>query len=95
MHRQKRDGVIWGNASLCESNSVPKVSARCFRLLALQLFVVVCFVNVLSHFACGDERPNFVIFVADDMAWDDCGAYGNSAIRTPNMDRLAAEGNAI
>lgn len=36
--------------------------------------------------------PNFVIFVADDMACEDCGAYGHPTIRTPNMDRLAAEG---
>lgn len=37
-------------------------------------------------------RPNFVIFIADDMAWDDCGAYGHKNIKTPNIDRLAAEG---
>ncbi|MEZ6056721.1 MAG: sulfatase [Planctomycetaceae bacterium] len=40
----------------------------------------------------GAERPNFVIFVADDMAWEDCGAYGHPHIRTPNIDRLAREG---
>ncbi len=39
-----------------------------------------------------DERPNFVIFVADDMAWEDCGAYGHPTIRTPNIDRLAKQG---
>lgn len=37
-------------------------------------------------------RPNFVIMIADDMAWDDCGAYGHPHIRTPNLDRLAREG---
>ncbi|HBV64360.1 MAG TPA: heparan N-sulfatase, partial [Rhodopirellula sp.] len=63
-----------------------------FRVLAVQLLVAVCSFSGFSHSALGHERPNFVIFVADDMAWDDCGAYGNSAIRTPNMDRLAAEG---
>ena len=39
-----------------------------------------------------NDRPNFVIFIADDMAWDDCGAYGNDKIRTPNIDALAKEG---
>jgi len=43
----------------------------------------------VSHAA---EHPNFVIFVADDMAWDDCGAYGHPAIHTPHIDRLAREG---
>lgn len=38
------------------------------------------------------ERPNFLIFIADDMAWDDCGAYGHPQIRTPNMDQLARDG---
>jgi arylsulfatase A-like enzyme len=37
-------------------------------------------------------RPNVVLIIADDMAWDDSGAYGNSKVRTPNIDRLAREG---
>jgi len=36
--------------------------------------------------------PNFVVIIADDMAWNDAGAYGHPHIRTPNIDRLAAEG---
>ncbi|QDV24586.1 sulfatase family protein [Aureliella helgolandensis] len=40
----------------------------------------------------GQERPNFVIFVADDMAWEDSGAYGHPHIRTPNLDNLADAG---
>ena len=38
------------------------------------------------------EQPNFILIIADDMAWDDCGAYGRRTIRTPNIDRLAREG---
>ncbi|MBX2818632.1 MAG: sulfatase [Rhodothermaceae bacterium] len=38
------------------------------------------------------ERPNLVLIIADDMAWDDVGAYGHPHIRTPYLDRLAAEG---
>lgn len=38
------------------------------------------------------KRPNFVLILADDMAWDDCGAYGHAAIRTPNIDELARQG---
>lgn len=36
--------------------------------------------------------PNIVLIIADDMGWDDCGAYGHPSIRTANIDRLAAEG---
>jgi arylsulfatase A-like enzyme len=42
--------------------------------------------------AATSARPNFVILIADDMGWDDCGAYGNRGVRTPNIDRLAREG---
>jgi N-sulfoglucosamine sulfohydrolase len=38
------------------------------------------------------DRPNFVVIIADDMAADDCGAFGNPHIRTPRIDRLAREG---
>ncbi len=37
-------------------------------------------------------QPNLVLIIADDMNWDDCGAYGHPAIRTPNIDGLAANG---
>ena len=37
-------------------------------------------------------RPNFILIIADDMAWDDCGAYGHRTIRTPHLDRLAQAG---
>src|SRR5262249_54446379 len=38
------------------------------------------------------RRPNVLWIVADDHAPYVCGAYGNTKVRTPNIDRLAAEG---
>ncbi len=38
------------------------------------------------------KRPNIVFLLLDDMGYADIGAYGNSYHRTPNIDRLAAEG---
>lgn len=42
----------------------------------------------------GDKSkpPNFIIFLCDDLGYGDLGCYGNEFIRTPNVDRLAAEG---
>lgn len=37
-------------------------------------------------------RPSIVFFLADDLGWGDVGCYGAKAIRTPHIDRLAAEG---
>jgi arylsulfatase A len=36
--------------------------------------------------------PNVVIILADDMGYGDLGAYGHPTIRTPRLDRMAAEG---
>lgn len=38
------------------------------------------------------DRPNFVIIFADDLGYGDLGCYGADTIRTPHLDRLAAEG---
>ena len=38
-----------------------------------------------------DDRPNFVLVMADDMGYSDIGCFGGE-IRTPNLDRLAANG---
>ncbi len=37
-------------------------------------------------------RPNLILVIADDLAAWMCGCYGNQEIRTPNIDRLAAQG---
>lgn len=37
-------------------------------------------------------QPNVVVFMADDLGWNDLGCYGNHAIQTPNIDRIASEG---
>ena len=37
-------------------------------------------------------RPNVVLFIADDVSWNDFGCYGNAAARTPRVDRLADQG---
>lgn len=52
------------------------------------LFAALLWLCSTSH---ATERPNIVIFVADDLGWADVGFRG-SRIETPNLDSLAAEG---
>jgi arylsulfatase A len=48
--------------------------------------------TVAVHGASADRAPNIVFFLADDLGVGHLGCYGQQKIRTPNVDRLAAEG---
>ena len=37
-------------------------------------------------------RPNFVVFLSDDMGWEQVGFNGGKEVLTPNIDRIADEG---
>lgn len=38
------------------------------------------------------DQPNILYIVADDLGWKDVGFHGAADIKTPNLDKLAAEG---
>ncbi|MCO8121045.1 arylsulfatase [Stieleria sp. TO1_6] len=42
--------------------------------------------------AAATDRPNIVFILADDLGYGELGCYGQQKIRTPNLDRLAADG---
>ncbi|MFC1565000.1 arylsulfatase [candidate division KSB1 bacterium] len=38
------------------------------------------------------EKPNIIFILADDLGYNELGCYGQTKIRTPNIDKLAEEG---
>lgn len=59
-------------------------------ILVVAVGVPLCFWTPRTVSA--QRHPNIVFIYADDMGYGDVGCYGAKAIKTPNLDRMAAEG---
>jgi len=59
--------------------------------MRFHIFVACLIVLWASLVHAADERPNFLLVVADDMGWTDLGSFG-SEIETPNLDQIAKQG---
>ncbi|HEY7115620.1 MAG TPA: sulfatase-like hydrolase/transferase [Tepidisphaeraceae bacterium] len=55
------------------------------------LIIVLCLLTPPAR-AAAAERPNLILILCDDLGYGDLACYGNPKIKTPNLDRLAAEG---
>ena len=64
--------------------------------LGVLAFLLASLSSTLSLIAAAPtdetERPNFIFILAEDMGFGDLACYGHPYARTPNLDRLAAEG---
>lgn len=64
------------------------------RILAVA-FLLSCAASQATESAVGTrlaETPNIIVIMADDLGFGDVSCYGATALSTPNIDRLAAEG---
>jgi len=58
-------------------------------LFSVALVMSSAFSSVVAETA--EQRPNFLLIVADDLGWSDISSFG-SEIKTPNIDALADAG---
>ena len=65
---------------------------RTFRLVPVLGLLMLAAVAAPASRA-QSRPPNFVLVFLDDSGWSDTSAYGQKAYQTPNIDRLAREGN--
>ena len=59
---------------------------------AMALAALLAFWPTLCPAAGSARKPNFVVIFCDDLGYGDLGCFGHPTIRTPNLDRMAAEG---
>tara|TARA_R110001583_G_scaffold1520_1_gene11811 strand:- start:15243 stop:16700 length:1458 start_codon:yes stop_codon:yes gene_type:complete len=59
---------------------------------SLTTLVMALIFALLPAQATAEQRPNIILIIADDLSWDDIGAYGNTGVKTPHLDKLAKGG---
>ncbi len=68
------------------------------RLAIVAAMAITCAIGVRTMVAADGagqaprRPPNFIIILTDDQGYGDLGSYGHPTLRTPNIDRMASEG---
>ena len=61
--------------------------------MGLMLFLVASISLISAPVSAAESQPpNFILILADDLGYGDIGPFGSKTNRTPNLDRMAAEG---
>ncbi|MCP4944126.1 MAG: sulfatase-like hydrolase/transferase, partial [Planctomycetaceae bacterium] len=59
----------------------------------MQKFIITTLLCALaSPLLAADRAPNIIYIMADDLGYGDLSCFGQKKFKTPNIDRLAAEG---
>jgi len=58
----------------------------------MKQLILSALIGVLCGLPAGAAGPNFIVFFVDNFGNGDLGCFGSKLHRTPNVDRLAAEG---
>lgn len=55
----------------------------------LSIFLILAISSMLAQAV---DKPNFIIIFTDDQGYQDLGCFGSPTIKTPEIDKMAAEG---
>jgi len=58
----------------------------------IALFAIIVFCASSPAIGQTENKPNILIIMTDQQAWDAVGYSGNKSVITPNLDRLASQG---
>lgn len=57
---------------------------------------ILCLLAIMVGIFCNPtragEKPNFIVYLTDDLGWGDLACYGHPVIQTPHLDQFAKEG---
>ncbi len=80
----------WRRGS-CSRLSLPHSLEICLRLVLVMLGAFVWRAGPCLAAQAAD-KPNIIFILADDLGFNQVGAYGDTPIKTPNLDQLARNG---
>jgi arylsulfatase A-like enzyme len=79
---------------MTDHRRIPRGSARIFAVISPALMQVLAYLTLVIPLmgAADSVRPNFLLIFTDDHGYGDVSTYGPADVRTPHIDRIAAEG---
>jgi arylsulfatase A-like enzyme len=60
--------------------------------ISLLLLILALLPGISKSQGLGEDKPNIIFIMADDLGYGDLGCYGQKLMQTPHLDKLAAEG---
>lgn len=88
------DYYFYNNSSVSTKQLSMRYSLRSviIKLNLISLFFITSLNGLLAQDKSTTKHPNFIVILTDDQGYGDLSINGNPTIKTPNIDRLALEG---